>query len=268
MNEFIIKEIANELNIKVSQVENTLKQTVSNNTMHMDSVFRPTRMEQMIFEDAGGNPEDKLLAELFHMLYTTEHRSTAPDQRTPQASIRASILNEMMNQSEYAELRHSCMGNDFAALETAKILEQTITEMQKRLADAAGKLALVLSRLLKKQCCLHAKMQDCMNEVQKNNTKLPETLRTAEQFASATEQISVVQEMLSDALRTQLSQEKAAIQAVMQSGFETAQTAAYISACWGTGDGTGKEKAQQNKELLLDKSKQNQETIEDKDSFP
>lgn len=234
----------------LDQVENTLKQTVSNNTMHMDSVFRPTRMEQMIFEDAGGNPEDKLLAELFHMLYTTEHRSTAPDQRTPQASIRASILNEMMNQSEYAELRHSCMGNDFAALETAKILEQTITEMQKRLADAAGKLALVLSRLLKKQCCLHAKMQDCMNEVQKNNTKLPETLRTAEQFASDTEQISVVQEMLSDALRTQLSQEKAAIQAVMQSGFETAQTAAYISACWGTGDGTGKEKAQQNKELL------------------
>lgn len=234
----------------LDQVENTLKQTVSNNTMHMDSVFRPTRMEQMIFEDAGGNPEDKLLAELFHMLYTTEHRSTAPDQRTPQASIRASILNEMMNQSAYAELRHSCMGNDFAALETAKILEQTITEMQKRLADAAGKLALVLSRLLKKQCCLHAKMQDCMNEVQKNNTKLPETLRTAEQFASDTEQISVVQEMLSDALRTQLSQEKAAIQAVMQSGFETAQTAAYISACWGTGDGTGKEKAQQNKELL------------------
>lgn len=56
--------------------------------------------------------------------------------------------------------------------------------------------------------------------------------------------------MLSDALRTQLSQEKAAIRAVMQRGLETAQTAAYASACWGTGDGTGKEKAQQNKELL------------------
>ena len=234
----------------LDQVENTLKQTVSNNTIHMDSVCRPTRMEQMILEDAGGNPEDKLLEELFHMLYATEYRSTAPDQRTPQATIRASILNEMMNQSEYAELRHSCMGNDFAALETAKMLEQTITEMQKCLADAAGKLALVLSRLLKKQCCLHAKLHDCLNKVQTNSAKLPETLRTAEQFSSVTEQISVVQEMLSDALRTQLSQEKAAIRAVMQRGLETAQTAAYASACWGTGDGTGKEKAQQNKELL------------------
>lgn len=234
----------------LNQVENTLKQTVSNNTIHMDSVFRPTRLEQMVFEDAGGHPEDKLLSELFHMLYATEYRSTAPDQRTPQATIRASILNEMMNQSEYAELRHSCMGNDFAALETAKMLEQNITEIQKCLADAAGKLALVLPRLLKKQCCLHAKLHDCLNKVQANSAKLPETLRTAEQFASVTEQISVVQEMLSDALRTQLSQEKAAIQAVMQSGLETAQTAAYASACWGTGDGTGKEKAQQNKELL------------------
>ena len=81
-----------------------------------------------------------------------------------------------------------------------------------------------------------------MNEVQKNNAKLPETLRTAEQFSSVTEQISVVQEMLSDALRTQLSQERTALQAVMQSGLETAQTAAYASACWGSGDGTGKEK--------------------------
>lgn len=234
----------------LEQAENALKQADSGNALHMDSVFRPTRLEQMVFEDAGGHPEDKLLSELFHMLYATEYRSTAPDQRTPQATIRAAVLNEMMNQSEYAELRHSCMGNDFAALETAKILEQTITEVQKRLADAAGKLALVLSKLLKKQCCLHAKMQDCMNEMQKNNTKLPETLRTAEQFSSVIEQISVVQEMLSDVLRTQLSQEKAAIQAVMQRGLETAQTAAYASACWGTGDGTGKEKAQQNKELL------------------
>lgn len=234
----------------LEQAENALKQADSNNIMHMDSVFRPTRLEQMIFEDAGGHSEDKLLSELFHMLYATEHRSTAPNQRTPQASIRASVLNEMMNQSEYAELRHFCIGNDFAALETAKMLEQTITEMQKRLADAAGKLALVLSRLLKKQCCLHAKMQDCMNEVQKNNTKLPETLRTAEQFVGVTEQISVVQEMLSDALRTQLSQEKTVLQSVMQSGLETAQTAAYASVCWGTGDSTGNEKAQQNKELL------------------
>lgn len=234
----------------LEQAENALKQADSNNIMHMDSVFRPTRLEQMIFEDAGGHSEDKLLSELFHMLYATEHRSTAPNQRTPQASIRASVLNEMMNQSEYAELRHFCIGNDFAALETAKMLEQTITEMQKRLADAAGKLALVLSRLLKKQCCLHAKMQDCMNEVQKNNTKLPETLRTVEQFVGVTEQISVVQEMLSDALRTQLSQEKTVLQSVMQSGLETAQTAAYASVCWGTGDSTGNEKAQQNKELL------------------
>lgn len=234
----------------LEQAENALKQADSRNTLHMDSAFRPTRLEQMVFEDVGGNPEDKLLAELFHMLYATDHRSTVPDQRTPQATIRASILNEMMDQSEYAELRHSCMGNDFAALETAKILEQTITEIQKRLADAVGKLALVLSRLLKKQYCLHAKLHDCLNKVQTNSAKLPETLRTAEQFSSVTEQISVVQEMLSDALRTQLSQEKAAIQAVMQRGLETAQTAAYAFACWGTGDGTGKEKAQQNKELL------------------
>lgn len=234
----------------LEQAKNAVKQAASGNTMHMDSVFRPTRLEQMIFEDAGGHSEDKLLSELFHMLYVTEHRSTAPNQRTPQASIRASVLNEMMNQSEYAELRHFCMGNDFAAMETAKMLEQTIAEMQKRLADAAGKLAVVLSRLLNKQCCLHAKLHDYLNEVQKDNAKLPETLYTAEQFASVTEQISVVQEMLSDALRTQLSQEKTVMQAVMQSGLETAQTAAYASACWGTGDGTGKEKAQQNKELL------------------
>ena len=40
------------------------------------------------------------------------------------------------------------------------------------------------------------------------------------------------------------------MQAVMQGGLETAQTAAYASACWGTGDSTGNEKAQQNKELL------------------
>lgn len=234
----------------LEQAKNAVKQAASGNTMHMDSVFRPTRLEQMIFEDAGGHSEDKLLSELFHMLYATDHRSTTPDQRTPQASIRAAVLHEMMNQSEYAELRHSCMGNDFAALETAKMLEQTITEMQKRLADAAGKLALVLSRLLKKQCCLHAKLHDCLNKVQTNSATLPETLRTAEQFSSVTEQISVVQEMLSDALRTQLSQERTALQTVMQSGLETAQTAAYASACWGTGDGTGKEKAQQNKELL------------------
>lgn len=234
----------------LDQAENALKQTANNNTMHMDSVFRPTRLEQMIFEDAVGHSEDKLLAELFHMLYATEHRSTSPDQRTPQATIRASILNEMMNQSEYAELRYSCMGNDFAALETAKMLEQTITEMQKRLADAAGKLALVLSRLLEKQCCLHAKLHDYLSKVQTNSAKLPETLRTAEQFASVTEQIGVVQKMLSDALRTQMSQERTVLQAVMQSGLETAQTAAHASACWGIGDGTGKEKAQQNKELL------------------
>lgn len=234
----------------LEQAKNAVKQAASGNTMHMDSVFRPTRLEQMVFEDAGGHSEDKLLSELFHMLYATEHRSTAPDQRTPQASIRASVLNEMMNRSEYAELRQCCMGNDFAALETAKMLEQAIAEMQKRLSDAAGKLAAVLSRLLKKQCCLHAKLHDCLNEVQKDNAKLPETLHTAEQFTSVTEQISVVQEMLSDALRTQLTQEKTAMQAVIQSGLETAQTAAYASACWGTGDSTGNEKAQQNKELL------------------
>ena len=234
----------------LEQAKNAVKQAAIGNTMHMDSVFRPTRLEQMIFEAAGGHSEDKLLSELFHMLYATEHRSTALDQRTPQASIRAAVLNEMMNRSEYAELRHVCMENDFAALETAKMLEQTIAEMQKRLSDAAGKLAVVLSRLLNKQCCLHAKLHDYLNEVQKNNAKLPETLRTAEQFASVTEQLGVVQEMLSDALRTQLSQEKTAMQAVMQGGLETAQTAAYASACWGTGDSTGNEKAQQNKELL------------------
>ncbi len=234
----------------LEQAKNALEQATSDNPMHMDSVFRPTRLEQMIFEDTSGHSEDKLLSELFHMLYAMDHRSTAPDQRTPQASIRAAVLNEMMNQSEYAELRHLCTGNDFAALETAKMLEQTITEMQKRLSDAAGKLAVVLSRLLKKQCCLHAKLYDCLNKVQKNNAKLPETLRTAEQFTSVTEQISVVQEMLSDALRTQLSQEKTALQAVIRSGLETAQTVAYASACWGTGDSTGNEKAQQNKELL------------------
>lgn len=234
----------------LEQAVYALQQGGHNNAMRMDSVFQPTRLEQMVFKDAGGNSDDKLLSELFHMLYASEHRSTTPDQRTPQASIRASVLHEMMNQSEYAELRHFCTENDFVALETAKMLEQSIDAMQKRLTDTVGKLAMVLSRLWEKQRRLHIKLHDCVNEVQKDNAKLPEMLRTAEQFASVTEQLGVVQEMLSDALRTQMSQEKTALQAVIRSGLETAQTAAYASACWGIGDGNGQEKAQQNRGLL------------------
>ena len=46
----------------LEQAENALKQADSGNALHMDSVFRPTRLEQMVFEDAGGHPEDKLLS--------------------------------------------------------------------------------------------------------------------------------------------------------------------------------------------------------------
>ena len=40
MNEFIIKEIANELNIKVSQVENTLKLLSEGNTIPFIARYR------------------------------------------------------------------------------------------------------------------------------------------------------------------------------------------------------------------------------------
>ena len=234
----------------LEQAVNALQQGEHNNVMRVNSVFQPTRLEQMVFKDAGGNSDDKLLSELFHMLYAPEHRVTTPDRRTSQATIRAAILCELMKSPEYAELRHFCTENDFVALETAKMLKQSIAELQKRLADTAGKLTVVLSRLWEKQRRLRIKLHGCVNEVQKNNGKLPETLCTAEQFASVTEQLGVVQEMLSDLLCRQLSQERAALQVAMQDSLTVAQTTAYAAVCWGTDDGNGQEKAQQNRELL------------------
>ena len=35
----------------------------------------------MIFEDAGGDAENKALTELFHLLYASEHRPTEADLR-------------------------------------------------------------------------------------------------------------------------------------------------------------------------------------------
>lgn len=234
----------------LEQAVNALHTAENSPSVNLNTVFRPTRLEQMVFEDAGGQPDDPVLSELFHMLYAPEHRRTEPDRHTPQTAMRAAVIDALTNQSEYTELRHLCTENDFAALETARVLAQAMAEIEAQLTRTAGRRMEVLSRLFAKKYTLRAKLHSHLEKVRKNDAELSKALHTAEQLESTDEQICVVQEMLSDALRTQLSQEKAAIQAVMQSGLETAQTAAHASACWGTGDGTGKEKAQQNKELL------------------
>ena len=234
----------------LDQVENTLKQTVSNNTMHMDSVFRPTRLEQMIFEDAGGQPDDPVLSELFHMLYAPEHRRTEPDRHTPQAAMRAAVIDALTNQSEYAELRHLCTENDFAALETARVLAQAMAEIEAHLTRTAGKLMEVLSRLFEKKNTLHAKLHSRLEKTRQNDAELPKTLHTAEQLASTDEQIRVVREMLSDALCHQIVQEKCALQSAMQAGLAAAQIAAYAAICWGTDDGNRSAKVKADQELL------------------
>ena len=192
----------------------------------------------MIFEDAGGDAENKALTELFHLLYASEHRPTEADSRFSTANCRAAVVNMLQNQPEYGEFRRFCAGNDFVAIETAKMLVQTVSEIEKHLMDALGKLPMVLSRLYEKQNRLHEKVQSTLAKVQNGSTKPPEILHSAEQLASVAEQIGVVRTMLSDPLRKQLSQE------------EAAQTVAYASACWGSEPGNGTEKAQQNQELL------------------
>ena len=209
----------------LKQAENALRLAEKNIAPRIDEVFRPTRLEQMIFEDAGGDAENKALTELFHLLYASEHRPTEADLRCSAANCRAAVVNMLQNQPEYSELRRFCAGNDFVAMETAKMLVQTVSEIEKHLMDALGKLPMVLSRLY-------------------------EILHSAEQLASVAEQIGVVRTMLSDTLRKQLSQEEAALQTAAQESLETAQTAAYASACWSSEFGSGTEKAQQNQELL------------------
>ena len=197
----------------------------------------------MIFEDAGGDAENKALTELFHLLYASEHRPTEADLRCSAANCRAAVLDMLQNQPEYGELRRFCAGNDFVAMETARVLAQTVSEIEKHLMDALGKLPMVLSRLYEKQNRLHEKVQN-------DSTELPEILHSAEQLASVAEQIGVVRTMLSDTLRKQLSQEEAALQTAAQGSLETAQTVAYASVCWSSESGSGTEKAQQNQELL------------------
>ena len=234
----------------LDQAENALNQIVSNDTMHVDSVFRPTRLEQMIFEDAGGQPDDPVLSELFHMLYAPEHRRTEPDRHTPQAAMRAAVIDALTNQSEYAELRHLCTENDFAALETARVLAQAMAEIEAHLTRTAGKLMEVLSRLFEKKDTLQAKLHSRLEKVRENDAELPKTLHTAEQLASTDEQICVVREMLSDALCHQIVQGKCALQSAMQEGLATAQIAAYAADCWGTDDASRSVKVKADQKLL------------------
>lgn len=65
----------------LKQAENALRLAEKNVAPRIDEVFRPTRLEQMIFEDAGGDTENKALTELFHLLYASEHRLTEADSR-------------------------------------------------------------------------------------------------------------------------------------------------------------------------------------------
>lgn len=234
----------------LEQAVNALHTAENSPSVNLNTVFRPTRLEQMVFEDAGGQPDDPVLSELFHMLYAPEHRRTEPDRHTPQTAMRAAVIDALTNQSEYAELRHLCTENDFAALETARVLAQAMAEIEAQLTRTAGKLMEVLSRLFAKKDTLQAKLHSHLEKVRKNDAKLSKALHTAEQLESTDEQICVVREMLSDMLCHQIVQEKCALQSAMQKGIATAQIAAYAADCWGTGDGTGEEKAQQNKELL------------------
>ena len=234
----------------LKQAENALHLAEKNVAPRIDEVFRPTRLEQMIFEDAGGDAENKALTELFHLLYASEHRPTEADLRFSAANCRAAVVNMMQNQPEYGELRRFCAGNDFVAMKTAKMLVQTVSEIEKHLMDALGKLPMVLSRLYEKQNRLHEKVQNTLAKVQNDSTELPEILHSAEQLASVAEQIGVVRTMLSDTLRKHLSQEETALQKAAQESLETAQAVAYASVCWGSESGNGTEKAQQNQELL------------------
>ena len=234
----------------LKQAENALRLSEKSIAPQTDAIFRPTRLEQMIFEDAGGDAENKALTELFHLLYASEHRPTEADLRFSAANCRAAVVNMLQNQPEYGEFRRFCAGNDFVAMEAAKMLAQTVSKIEKHLMDALGKLPMVLSRLYEKQNRLYEKVQSNLAKVQNNNTELPEILHSAEQLASVAEQIGVVRTMLSDTLRKQLSQEETALQTAAQESLETAQTAAYASACWSSESGSGTEKAQQNQELL------------------
>lgn len=53
----------------LKQAENALRLSEKSIAPQTDAIFRPTRLEQMIFEDAGGDAENKALTELFHLLY-------------------------------------------------------------------------------------------------------------------------------------------------------------------------------------------------------
>lgn len=185
----------------LKQAENALRLSEKSIAPQTDTIFHPTRLEQMIFEDAGGDAENKALTELFHLLYASEHRPTEADSRFSAANCRAAVVNMLQNQPEYGELRRFCAGNDFVAIETAKMLVQTVSEIEKHLMDALGKLPMVLSRLYEKQNRLHEKVQSTLAKVQNNSTELPEILHLAEQLASVAEQIGVVRTMLSDTLR-------------------------------------------------------------------
>lgn len=85
----------------LKQAENALHLAEKNVAPRIDEVFRPTRLEQMIFEDAGGDAENKALTELFHLLYASEHRPTEADLRFSAANCRAAVVNMLQNQPEY-----------------------------------------------------------------------------------------------------------------------------------------------------------------------
>ena len=164
----------------LKQAENALRLAEKNVAPRIDEVFRPTRLEQMIFEDAGGDAENKALTELFHLLYASEHRPTEADLRFSAANCRAAVVNMLQNQPEYGELRRFCAENDFVAMETAKMLAQTVSEIEKHLMGALDKLPMVLSRLYEKRNRLHEKVQSNLAKVQNDSTELPEILHSAE----------------------------------------------------------------------------------------
>ena len=200
----------------LKQAENALRLSEKSIAPQTDTICHPTRLEQMIFEDAGGDAENKALTELFHLLYASEHRPTEADLRFSAANCRAAVVNMLQNQPEYSEFRRFCAGNDFVAMETAKMLVQTVLEIEKHLMDALDKLPMVLSRLYEKQNRLHEKVQSTLAKVQNDSIELPEILHSAEQLASVAKQIGVVRTMLSDTLRKQLSHNKASLQTAAQ----------------------------------------------------
>ena len=233
----------------LQQAEDALRRAANNNAMQFDTAFQPLRLERMVLEDAGGNTSDKSLSDMFHLLYASEHRATDLEQRSPQANIRASVLQTLKKQPGYTELRDLCEDNAAVAFETAKMLLAFVAEIEKHLQDSAGKLPSVLSRLHAKQYELSAKLHNSLENVQQNSAATAEILRSAEKLASVTEQIGIVHEMLMDKLQQKMIGEIPTLQSALQESLETAQMTAYTVICWGSDEHDSENKMKNNSEL-------------------